>query len=48
MWIVVMAGIAVLAIAAAVRRRAAIASDLGWVTERWLAEYRANQVADSK
>jgi hypothetical protein len=25
-----------------------IASDLGWVTERWLAEYRANQVADSK
>jgi hypothetical protein len=48
MWIVVMAGIAVLAIAAAARRRAAIASDLGWVTERWLAEYRATHMADSK
>ena len=48
MWIVVMPGIAVLAIAAAARRRAAIASDLGWVTERWLGECRANQVADCK
>jgi hypothetical protein len=48
MWIVVTAAIAVLAIAAAARRRAAIASDLGWVTERWLAEYRTSQVADSK
>jgi hypothetical protein len=48
MWIVVMAGIAVLGIAAAARRRAAMSSDLGWVTERWLAEYRANQAGDSK
>jgi hypothetical protein len=48
MWIVVTAEIAVLAVAAAARRRVAIASDHGWVTERWLAEYRANQVADSK
>jgi hypothetical protein len=48
MWIVVTAGVAVLVIAAAARRRAPIASDLGWVTERWLQEYRANQGADSK
>jgi hypothetical protein len=37
-------GNCVLAIAAAARRRAAIASDLGRVTEPWLAEYRANHV----
>jgi hypothetical protein len=41
------AGILVLIVALA-RWRAARESDLGWVTERWLAEYRADQSADSK
>jgi hypothetical protein len=40
-----MAGIAVLAIAAAARRHR---RDLGWIMERWLAEYRANHMADFK
>ena len=48
MWIIIAVGIAVVAIMAAVHRRAAVDSDLGSVTERWLTEYRAAQAADSK
>ena len=48
MWIIVAAGIVVVLIVAFMRRRAANDADLGWVTERWLTEYRADQSADSK
>jgi hypothetical protein len=48
MWIVVTAGVAVVVLAIARRRRAATAPDLGWVTERWLAVYRADQASDSR
>jgi len=47
-WIIIAGGIAVFAIVAVARRRMATDSDLGWVTERWLAEYRADQAADAK
>lgn len=42
------AGIAVVVVVAAAHRRTVRESDLGWVTERWLTEYRADQSADSK
>jgi hypothetical protein len=47
-WIIIAAGVAAVVMAAVARRRAASDSDLGWVTERWLTEYRADQAADSK
>jgi hypothetical protein len=43
-----MAGIAVVVVALVAHLRAANRSDLGFVTERWLTEYRADQAADSK
>ena len=43
-----MAGVAVVVMVFVARLRAATASDLGCVTERWLTEYRADQTADSK
>lgn len=48
MWIIIAAGIAMAVVVALAHRRAAHESDLGWVTERWLTEYRADQAADSK
>ena len=48
MWIIIAVGGLVAAIVAVAHRRAANDSDLGWVTERWLTEYRADQAADSK
>lgn len=48
MWTIVAGGILVILVVAVIRRRSANDSDLGWVTERWLAEYRADQAADSK
>lgn len=48
MWIVVTAVVAVVVVAIAGRRRAGAASDLGWVTERWLAVHRADQSSDSR
>lgn len=47
MWIII-AGVAVVAMVVIGHRRAATAPSLGWVTERWLSEYRADQAADSK
>ena len=47
-WIIIAGGIAVFAIVAVARQRMATDSDLGWVTERWLTEYRADQAADAK
>jgi hypothetical protein len=38
----------VLAIFGVVRRRRGGPSDLGWVTEQWLVEYRADQSAASR
>lgn len=48
MWFIVAAGFAVGIVLAIARHRAAADSDLGWVTERWLTEYRADQAADSR
>lgn len=48
MWIIIAVGITVAAIVTITHRLAANNSDLGWVTERWLTEYRADQAADSK
>lgn len=48
MWIIIATGIAVVVIVAVARRRTVHESDLGWVTERWLAEYRAARGADSR
>ena len=48
MWFIIAAGFVVVAILTVARRRADNDSDLGWVTERWLTEYRADQAADSK
>jgi hypothetical protein len=45
-WII-MAGIAVVVMVVVAHRRAATASDLGSVTERWLTEHRSDQAADS-
>ena len=40
MWIILAAGTAVVVVVAIARWRTTRESDLGWVTERWLAEYR--------
>lgn len=48
MWLLLTIGIAVAVIVVIAHRRATNESDLGWVTERWLTEYRADQAADSK
>ena len=48
MWIIVAGGIAVAVLVAVARLRFANESELGSVTETWLAEYRADQAADSK
>ncbi len=48
MWFIMAAATAMVAIIGIARRRAVSESDLGWVTERWLTEYRADQAADSK
>jgi hypothetical protein len=48
-WIVI--GLSVLAVAIfgiVRRRRPGSPSDLGWVTEQWLAEHRADQSAVSR
>jgi hypothetical protein len=47
-WIILAAGTVVVAVVAMARWHTTRESDLGWVTERWLAEYRADQSADSK
>ena len=47
-WIIHAAGIAVAVLVAVARLRFANESELGSVTETWLAEYRADQAADSK
>jgi uncharacterized membrane protein len=47
MWMIVVAGIAVMVVFAFIRRRFERESDLGSVTERWLAEWRAAQAGDS-
>jgi hypothetical protein len=46
-WIIAGTVVVVLAVAL-MNRRATNQADLGWVTERWLSEYRADQAADSK
>jgi hypothetical protein len=48
MWSIIAWGIAVAVIVAVARLYARNDSDLGSVTETWLAEYRADQAADSK
>jgi len=49
MWMVIASGIsAVVAVAALRRWRTADPANLGYVTERWLMEYRADQTADSR
>lgn len=48
MWTIIIAGVVVVLIVLLMHRRAANRADLGWVTERWLSEYRADQAADSK
>jgi hypothetical protein len=45
---IIAAATAAVAIIGIAHRRAVRESDLGWVTERWLTEYRADQSADSK
>jgi hypothetical protein len=47
-WIIIAGGIVVTVIIAVARLRSANESELGSVTEAWLAEYRADQAADSK
>jgi hypothetical protein len=47
-WMIIAAGIAVVAIASAVHRRVNRTASLGWVTERWLTAHRAEQQSDSK
>ena len=47
MWIIIAAGIVVVLLVVA-RLRSTDESDLGSVTEAWLAEYRADQAADPK
>jgi hypothetical protein len=47
MWIIIVAGITVMLILTWSRRRLERESDLGFVTERWLAEWRAAQAGDS-
>jgi hypothetical protein len=47
-WIIIVAAVVVVLSVALMNRRAANQADLGWVTERWLTEYRADQSADSK
>ena len=47
MWIIVVAGIALMVVVAFIRRRFERESDLGSVTERWLTEWRAAQAGDS-
>jgi hypothetical protein len=47
-WFIITTSLAVVVIAVLAHRRAAAESDLGWVTERWLTEFRADQSADSK
>jgi hypothetical protein len=46
--IMIAAAIAIVVIAAAAHRRTADESELGYVTERWLVEYRAAHGADSR
>jgi uncharacterized protein HemY len=46
-WIIV-AGVVVVLVVVLVNRRVANQTDLGWVTERWLSEYRGDRAADSK
>jgi hypothetical protein len=47
-WIIITGGIAVAVIVAVARLYSRDDSDLGSVTDTWLAEYRADQAADSK
>jgi hypothetical protein len=47
-WIIIAAAIVVAVLVAVARLHVANESELGSVTETWLAEYRADQAADSK
>ena len=47
-WIIIAAGIAAGVLLVIARLRFTDESDLGSVTEAWLAEYRADQAADPK
>lgn len=48
MWIISAAAIVAALIGIVARRRAADHADLGWVSETWLAEYRAAHVAHAR
>jgi hypothetical protein len=47
MWIVIVMGILAMATMALFGRRVADVSNLGYVSERWLSEYRNEQHGDS-